>query len=137
MDVSALTAFLAPALGYLLEVGGQVAEQAKGKLGDATWESARKLWHRLRPKIDEDPAAKEAAQRLAVDPDDAEARAALTFLLRRALAEDPEFARELEGDWKSVRTQTTAVASAERSVALAGQNTQNVIITGDQDAPAR
>lgn len=137
MDVSALITFLAPALGYLLGVGEQVAEQAKGKLGDAAWESARTLWHRLRPKIDGDPAAKAAVETLAEDPDDVEARAALTFLLRRALADDPDLARLLEGEWESARTQTTAIASAERSVALAGRNTGNVIITGDRDEPAR
>jgi len=137
MDVSALITFLAPALGFLLGVGEQVAEQAKGKLGDAAWESARRLWHRLRPKIDDDPAAKAAVETLAEDPDDVEARAALTFLLRRVLADDPDLARLLEEEWESARTQTTAIASAERSVALAGRNTGNVIITGDRDEPAR
>lgn len=135
MDPTALTAFLAPALGFLLGVGGKLAEHASESLGDGAWEQAKKLWSKLRGKVDADDTATEAAQRLAEAPDDEEARAALTFRLRRILAEDQELASALASDWEEARTQTTAIASAERSVALAGNNVGNVINTGDRGEP--
>jgi hypothetical protein len=138
MDPAALTIFLAPALRFLVDAGGKLAEGAADKLGDAVWEQAKNLWSKLRGKVDADPTASEAAGRLAEAPDDGEAQAALTFRLRRILADNPDLAAALERDWEQARTQTTAIASAERSVALAGQNVGNVIITGDGvDPPPR
>jgi hypothetical protein len=135
MEIAALTAFLAPALSFLLGIGNHAADEAAKTLGDATWEQARKLWGRLRGKVEADPATLAAAEQLAAQPADSGARTVLSFLLSRALADDPELAALLEEDWKSARTQTTAIASAERAVALSGENSGNVIITGDRGGP--
>ncbi|HEX6712371.1 MAG TPA: hypothetical protein VF066_03260 [Thermoleophilaceae bacterium] len=135
MDPAALTAFLAPALGFLLRAGGKLAEQASEALGDGAWEQAKKLWSKLSGKVEGDETAKQAAERLAETPEDEAARGALTFRLQRILADDPALAAALAKDWEEARAQTTAIASAERAVALAGQNVGNVIITGDRGEP--
>jgi hypothetical protein len=135
MDPAALTTFLAPALSFLLGAGEKVLGRASDSLAEGALEQAKKLWSKLGGKIEADPMAQEAAKQLADEPDDAEAQAALTFRLRRLLADDPELAAELERDWEGAREQTTAIASAERSVALAGHNVDNVIITGDRVEP--
>jgi hypothetical protein len=138
MDPAALTVFLAPALRFLLDAGEKAAEHAATALGDGVWEQAGRLWSKLRGKVEADPTATEAVGRLAEAPDDGEAQAVLTFRVRRFLADDPELAAALEREWEDARTQTTAIASAERSVALAGENVGNVIITGDRvDPPPR
>jgi len=129
MDLSALTLLLAPALQFLLGVGEDVADRAKESLGEGAWSSARRLWDRLRGKVEADPGAQAAAEHLAEHPDDADARTALTFFVRRILAADPELARALEADWEEARSQTTAIASAERSAAVIGDS--NIVITGD------
>jgi hypothetical protein len=132
MDVSALATFLAPALPFLLGVGDDLAQRAKATLGEAVWENARRLWDRLRAKVDGDDAAKAAAEEVAARPEDPEARAAWTFLLRRMLAADPDLAAEVSRAWEDARAATIAVASGERAVALAGENQGNIIITGDR-----
>lgn len=135
MDAGALTTFLAPALGFLMGVSDDVSERATGSLGAAIWSQASRLWSRLGPSVEADPAARDAAEQLRDAPEDLEARAALAFRLRRILAEDPELASALDSDWEAARGQTTAVAAAERSVALAGRNVGNVIVTGDRGEP--
>lgn len=129
MDPAALTVFLAPALGFLLDAGKDVAERARQSLGEATWKQATKLWDKLRGKVESDPGASSAAERLAQVPDDVEARATLTFLLRRILEEDAALGAELARDWEEARSQTTAIASAEGAVAMVGSH-RNIVVTG-------
>jgi hypothetical protein len=127
VEIAALTALLAPLLGDLLR---GVTDRAKEGVTDAVWEQARKLWARLRPKVDGNADATAAAHALATNPDDPEARATLTFLLRRMLADDPELAAAVTADWQHIN----AIASGERSAALVGSD-NNVVITGDNVAP--
>jgi hypothetical protein len=127
VEIAALTAFLAPLLGDLLR---GVADRAKDGITDTVWEQTRKLWARLRPKVDGNADAKAAAETLATDPDNGEARATLTFLLRRMLDEDPELKAAVAADWKSI----SATASGDRSVALVDSD-NNIVITGDNVAP--
>ena len=127
MEIAALTAFLAPLLGDLLR---GVADRAKEGVTDAVWEQARKLWARLRPKVDANADAKAATDALADNPDDAEARATLTFLLRRMLDDDPELRAAVTADWQQI----SAIASGDRSAALVNSD-NNIVITGDNVAP--
>jgi hypothetical protein len=127
VEIAALTAFLAPLLGDLLR---GVTERAREGITDAVWDQARTLWARLRPKVDGNADAKAAAGALAENPDDPEARATLTFLLRRMLDEDPELKAAVAADWQQI----SAVASGDRSVAMVDSD-NNVVITGDNVAP--
>lgn len=99
MDVTVLVKdvipFLAPFLPYLLKAGEKAAEEAGEKLGEASWERAKALWGRLRPKVEAKPAALEAAQDVAAQPDDEDAQAALRRQLKKLLAEDQALAAEV------------------------------------------
>lgn len=129
-----LTAFLAPFLPYLLRAGEKAAEEAGRKLGEAAWERARTLWARLRPKIEAKPAAQEAVQSAAASPQDEDALGALRFQLRKLLEEDPALREELARLWQEARAAgITVVALGERSVAVGGDVTGSVIVTGDRN----
>lgn len=74
MEWTMLTKFLAPFLPGLIHLGSQASEEAAKKLGTAVesdvWEKAKAVWLKLRPKLQEKPAALEAAEALAATPDD-------------------------------------------------------------------
>ena len=90
-----LTTFLAPFLPFLIRQGEQAAEAAIDRFGAAAWKRAQKLWARLRPKVEEKEAAREAADDVAAAPDDELARAALQLQLRKLVGDDPDLGREL------------------------------------------
>jgi hypothetical protein len=137
MEITALVAFLSPFLRPLLESGGKAAAGAVEKFGSAAWEQASKLWDRLAGRVRERPAALEAAQDVAANPDDETARTALTWQLGKLLAADPELRQELEELWQQAGSVvvTTVTASGERSVAVGG-NVQGSISTGDSTGVA-
>ena len=100
MDIRTLSQqllnFLDPFLPYLLQMGEKAAEEAGKKLGTETWERAKALWERLKPKVAAKPAAQEAVQEVAAHPEDEDAHAALRWQLRKLLAEDETLAREVQ-----------------------------------------
>jgi hypothetical protein len=78
------------------------------------------------------PAAQEAVVDVATNPQDEEALAALRLQLRKLLAEDEPLAQELARLLPQPRpTGQTVIASGDRSVAIGGNPSGNVIITGD------
>ena len=132
MDASALTILLAPALGYLLRKGDAVAEEASRKLGAELWDRAVRLWSKLRPKIESDPAAQQAAEAVAQSAADAPARGALEFHLRKLLEADPKLAAELSELVEEARG-SGALAAAERAIAISHSTVHGVIIAGDDN----
>jgi len=131
-----LVQFLAPFLPYLLKgvklAGQEAAKKLGEKAGEQGFEQARALWEKLRPKVEAKPAALEAAQDTAAHPDDEDALAALRLQLKKLLAEDESLAKELA----RLLTQSgpagqTVTASGSRSVAIGGNVSGSVIVTGD------
>jgi hypothetical protein len=54
MDILALIALLRPCLSALLELGGTAAAESMGsQIGTNAWETAKKIWHKLSPKLNE------------------------------------------------------------------------------------
>jgi hypothetical protein len=90
-----LTTFLAPFLPYLLKKGEQAADVAIERFGQAAWKRAQALWAKLRPKVEDKEAAREATEDVAAAPDDELARSALQLQLRKLVADDPDLAAEL------------------------------------------
>lgn len=134
MLVKDLAAFLAPFLPYLLKAGEKAAEEAGKKLGEAAWERAKALWGKLRPKVEAKPAALEAAQDLAAQPNDEDAQAALRRQLKKLLAEDDALAAEVARLWGETRAaRVTVTARGDRSVAIGGSVSGSTIITGDRN----
>ncbi len=133
-----LVQFLAPYLPYLLKGLKLAGQEAARKLGEKAseggFEQAKALWDKLRPKVEAKPAALEAAQDAAAHPDDEDALAALRRQLKKLLAEDDSLAQELARLLpQSGPAGQTVTASGNRSVAIGGNVSGSVIVTGDQD----
>jgi len=130
--------FLAPFLPYLLKAGERAAEEMGKNLGSEAWEQAKALWSKLRPKVEAKPAAQEAAQDVAANPEDADAQAALRLQLKKLLAEDKTLAEDVARLWEEIRAAgVTVTAIGDRSVAIGGNVSDSVIITGDHNQVER
>ncbi len=136
MEIAALTAFLAPFLPYLVRAGERAAGKAADALGDQAGGFAKAIWERLKPGVEEKPAAKEAAEDVAANPDNEDAVAALRVQLGKLVEADEELARDLTRIWQEAQAANvvTVTASGERSVAVGGSVEGSTIVTGDQPA---
>jgi hypothetical protein len=132
VDVTALTALLAPFLGMLAKAGTDVADQAAGALSGALLEHAGRLWARLRPAVEGKPAAEEAAKDVAEQPDDEMARNALAWQLKKLLESDPQLLEDMKRLWADA-AQAGGVTAGERGVAVGGSMHGSTIVTGDQN----
>ena len=131
-----LVQFLAPFLPYLVKgvklAGQEAAKKLGEKAGEQGFEQAKTLWEKLRPKVEARPAALEAATDVAANPKDEEALAALRLQLKKLLAEDESLAKELARLLTQARPAgQTVTASGSRSVAIGGNVSGSVIVTGD------
>jgi len=133
-----LAQFLAPYLPYLLKglklAGQEAAKKFGEKAGEQSLDHAKALWEKLRPKVEARPAALEAATDVAANPKDEEALAALRLQLKKLLAEDDSLAQELARLVAQARPAgQTVTASGSRSVAIGGNVSGSVIVTGDNN----
>ena len=131
MDPTALIAFLAPCLALLERAGTSTAERGGAALADGLWEHARRLWARLRPAVQDRPAAEEAVHDLAERPDDERARAVLVWQLQKALEADPTLTADLGRLWGAA-CQAGAVAGAG-GVAVGGSISASTVVVGDHN----
>ena len=132
MEIVALTSFLAPFLPYVLQAGHKVAGRAADVIGDEAANYAEKLWERIRPGVEQKPAAQEAVEEVAAHPEDEDALGALRIQLRKLLEEDEGLAADLTKIWQEAQAANVVKASGERSVAVGGDVSGSTIITGDQ-----
>ncbi len=130
-----LTTFLAPAMPYLVSGGGELIAEAGKKLGEGAPEILRSLWAKLRPKVEEKPAAAEAAQDVAKAPEDADSQAALRVQLRKILEADPSLAAEISKLLEAAGPKTTYQAEVHGSGAI-GQG-KSVVAGADGIAAGR
>ena len=136
MDISVLSGFLAPFLPYLLERSEELGEEAARKLGAGAWGFATRIWERLRPGVEEKPAAAEAAADVAAAPEDQRALGALELQLEKLLAADAGLAAAVT-ELLAEAQQAGAVASGERSIAVTGNVSSSTFVTGDQNTIGR
>jgi hypothetical protein len=136
MDVSELvkqlTPILIPLLPYLGKLGDGVVDGAGELMAAGTWERVKSLWAKLKPKVDAKPAAQEAVQDVARNPQDEDAQAALRQQLKKILSEDETLASQV-AEWlkENAPRGNTVIASGERSVAIGGSVRGSTINTGD------
>jgi len=122
--------FLVPFLPYLLKAGEKAAEEAGRKLGVAAWEQAGTLWARLRRKKN----VEQVAQTVAALPDNQALREALREEIARALQEDGALREEIARLWGEAEAAgVTVIARGDRSVAIGGDVSGSIIITGDHN----
>jgi transketolase len=100
MDPATLTAFLAPFLPALLNLGTKAAagaatkagETAGTKLTENAFTKANAIWEKLFPKVKAKEDAKIAAEQVAAKPDSAARQAVLQEELESLLKENPDLA---------------------------------------------
>jgi hypothetical protein len=99
LAAAAVTA-LAPGLPYLLALGGKAVDGAMQKagaeLGTLGWEQAQGLWARLRDWAGSGPQ-QEMVAGLAGGQGDEQTRQALAWHLAKALEQDPDLVRAVQG----------------------------------------
>jgi hypothetical protein len=138
MDIGALassvTTVLIPLLPYLLKAGEKAAEETGKAVAGQSWEWAKSLWTKLKPKVEAKPAALEAAQDVAQSPGDEDLQATLRVQLKKLLTEDQSLTEEVSR-WleqgKAAGINVSAIG--ERSVAIGGNVNSSTIVTGDQN----
>ncbi|HEX4961788.1 MAG TPA: hypothetical protein VF173_13175 [Thermoanaerobaculia bacterium] len=131
-----LTTFLAPALPALTSGGGELVKEAGKKLGEKGPELLKTLWAKLRPKVEEKPAAAEAVQDVAKAPEDADAQVALRVQLRKILEADSSLAAEIAQILEAAGPKTSFHAEVHGSGAV-GQGQGNVVSGEDGIASGR
>lgn len=137
MDPSQLSPLLAPLLPYLLKGGVELAKSAAGELGKKlsadSWDGLKRLAEKIQQKAKAKPALQEALTDAGNAPTDEDALAALRLQLKKLLAEDPDLAAEAARLLAGMQPGATVTASGNRSVAIGGNASGNVIITGDNN----
>ena len=104
MDPATLTAFLAPFLPDLLNLGKKAVEGAATKTGETAGtkltenalNKANAIWGKLHPKIEAKESAKEAAEDVAKAPDDDDSRASLRVQIKKILETDSDLAEAID-----------------------------------------
>jgi len=125
-----IAAFLLPFLPHLLKVGDKAAEEVGKKIGGEGWERAKALWGKLRHKKN----VEQVAQTVAALPDNQALREALREEIARALQEDGALREEIARLWGEAEAAgVTVTAIGDRSVAIGGDVSGSVILTGDHN----
>ena len=87
-----LVEILAPYLPLL--VTGR--DEAAKRLAAEAWRTVVTLWRLLQPKLDGEPAVREAFRDAATDPQDPDVQAALRVQVRKLLTTDGELAQQVD-----------------------------------------
>ena len=99
MDIGALassvTTVLVPLLPYLLKAGEKAAEETGKTVAGQSWEWAKSLWTKLKPKVETNSAALVAAQDVAQAPGDEDLQVVLRVQLKKLLTEEQVLAEEV------------------------------------------
>ena len=129
-----LTNTLVPLLPYLLKAGEKAAEETGKTVTGESWEWAKSLWLKLKPKVEAKQAALELAEDVAQAPEDEDARAVFRQQLKKLLTEDQSLAQEVSRWLEQGKAAGINVSAAgERSVAIGGDVKSSTIVTGDQN----
>ena len=138
MDIGALassvTTALVPLLPYLLKAGEKAAEETGKTVAGQSWEWAKSLWTKLKPKVEAKPGALEAVQDVAQAPEDEDLQIALRVQLRKLLTEDKSLAEEVDRWLEKGKAEGINVSAiGDRSVAIGGNVKGSTIVTGDKN----
>jgi hypothetical protein len=129
-----LTPALLKAMSAAAKPIGAASEEWVKALGQAAGERAAALMKAISQHFQGQPAAEEAVADFVQTPEDQDVQAALRHQIKKALQADEAFAQELKAllqvEEPGTATETTAIASGERSVA-AGRDVGGPVFTGD------
>ena|GEM_PF-1952290 len=99
--------------------GKGLVQEAGKKLGEDAPELLKKLWAKLRPKVEEKPAAVEAVQDVAKAPEDSRTQTGLSIQLQKILEADSTLAAEIAKLLEGASPTTTYQAEMHGSGAIA------------------
>jgi hypothetical protein len=95
MDIAALSSLLSSCLPFLIKLGGKAAESASSKIGTDAWETGKKLWEKIHPKLEAKADARIAAEQLAIKPESEARKAVFHEELETLLKENPDLSKEI------------------------------------------
>lgn len=96
MDNNALADLLNSCLPFLMGMGVKATDSVSKKFGeDVVWETAKKIWERLRPELEAKDDARIAAEQVAAKPDSKARKDVFQEELETLLKENPDLAEEI------------------------------------------
>ncbi len=99
-----------------MKLGEKAAESAGSKIGTDTWETAKKIWDKLHPKLEAKEDARIAAEQLAAKPESEARKAVFQEELEALLKENPDLAEAIAQIMQE-RPSTTAGVQITQTVA--------------------
>lgn len=134
MQPAVLVSFLAPFLPHLLNLGKPVAEEAGKeigkKLGNGTWERAKRIWVAIAKKLHKNHLAKGAVCALAEDSEDEDARDILANQLKMVLDNNSTLSRYLKEQMESYLEDFIEARSINQTVIGNG----NILVEGSSNS---
>src|SRR5262245_59390514 len=104
--ISNIMDFIAPVMHLLVQGTDAVMKEA-ARIAGAAWPAVEKLWARLRPDVDNTPAAIEVKHALVAQPDEPDTQAAMRFHVQQILKRDEKLVRQLIEIIKDAQGQTS------------------------------
>jgi hypothetical protein len=138
MDVTTLAPVVLPYLVRYLPamieagkfVGGKALEKIAEKTTDEIWKVAQPWIGRLMGRIEDKPTALNAAQRVAVSPENEKYRTALEVELEEILTEDRDLADEIKRILDQAKVGGKQIIADGGGVAYGDNAQDNITITG-------
>ena len=90
MDIVAVTTLLSSFLPSLLKLGDKAAESIGSAVGKDGWETAKKIWGKIHPKVQENSSVLKAAKVVVDDPDDDDFKKVFQDKLQKLLEQNPD-----------------------------------------------
>ena len=128
-----LSPLILPYIPHLLKGAKRAAEWTGEKLSEIDWDTALKIWDKLKPQVEKQPEVKQDLERVAEKTDDKRSETVLSWDLEKLLAAlPPQQVNEIQNIITETKTEIrTTTASGERSVAIGGDASGSTISTGD------
>ena len=95
MDIVAVTTLLSSCLPSLLKMGDKAVESIGSKIGADAWETAKKIWDKLRPKVEEKKSVLSAVEAVVESPDDEDCKEFFQKQLQKLIKENPDLAEAI------------------------------------------
>lgn len=92
MDILTLTALLTPCLPFLIRAAESASTDIGKDIGKDAWATAKKIWDKLKPKLDQKESARIAAEQVAANPTSEGRQQFFREELELLLKEDAELA---------------------------------------------
>lgn len=127
---------MAPLLPYLMSPTANAAKDAAikalgGKFVEATWNKATAIWEKFQPEVEMKPDVAQALSEVAENIDDPNAKAVLSWQLKKVIADMPsKDIDEIRSIFSDKTNEGRVTVASNGSVAIGGNASGNIIIGG-------